>query len=223
MAIELLIVPINYSSWSVRPWLVMRHFAIPFDETIIPVTEMPWNKEAKDVVLSWSGAGFVPVLRDGDITVWESLAIMEYLAEIAPDKPLWPKDRAARAKARAVSAEMHSGFSALRGECPTNARRVYENFALSDAAKADTARIMDIWRDCLSGNGGESGGPFLFGDFTIADAMYAPVVSRFKTYGVELDDACQAYSDTIFALPAVREWYADAAAETWTIDKYELD
>lgn len=219
MTLELLIVPINYSSWSVRPWLVMRHFAIPFEETVIPVTEMPWNKEAKDEVLSWSAAGFVPVLRDGDITVWESLAIMEYLAEYAPDKPLWPKDHAARAKARAVSAEMHSGFTALRGECPMNARRVYENFALSDAAKADIARICELWRDCLAG----SGGPFLFGDFTIADAMYAPVVSRFKTYGVELDDICRAYSDSVLALPAVKDWYADAAAETWIIDKYELD
>lgn len=219
MTLELLIVPINYSSWSVRSWLVMRHFDIPVEETVIPVTEMPWNKDTKDVVLSWSAAGFVPVLRDGNVTVWESLAIMEYLAEYAPDKPLWPKDRAARAKARSASAEMHASFTALRGECPMNARRVYEDFALSDGVRADIARICDLWRDCLA----ESGGPFLFGDFCIADAMYAPIVSRFETYGVELDDVCRAYSDALFALPAVQDWYAVTKAETWVIDKYELD
>jgi glutathione S-transferase len=193
----------NYSSWSLRPWLALRVAGIPFEEILILIHQ----PETKAQILKYSPAGFVPVLKDGDVTVWDSLSICEYLAETFPEAKLWPADRAARAKARSISAEMHSGFTALRRDLSMDIRaRISKPFA--DDAKADIARICEIWRECRQS---ASGGPFLFGHFTIADAMYAPVAARFQTYGVELDPVCAAYRDTILGLAPMKEWIAAGA------------
>lgn len=216
MTLELLIAPKNYSSWSVRPWLVMHHFDIPFTERTVALF---FDPDAKETILSWSGAGTVPVLRDGALTIWGSLAVMEYLAEQYPNKPLWPVDAHERALARAVSGEMHSSFAAMRGEIPMNVRAQIGGIPLSGEAQADIARICDIWRECRAAC---PHGPFLFGPFTIADAMYAPVISRFKTYGMALDETCGAYADAVLTLPSVKAWYAAAADETWRVEKYEF-
>jgi len=204
-----------YSSWSLRPWLLMKHAGIGFDETRISLYELG----AKENLLQQSGAGKVPVLRHGGLTVWDSLAICEYLAEKHPGKRLWPADAAARAHARSVSAEMHSGFGNLRNQMPMNVRRRIPNRATTPEGSADVARIKAIWEECL-GRSGRSG-PFLYGEFSIADAMYAPVVSRFHTYSVELSGAADAYAQAILGLPAFREWVAGANAETEVAPQYE--
>ena len=205
----------NYSSWSLRPWIAARHAGIDFDEVLIPLDEGAATRES---ILSHSPGGLVPILKDAGITIWESLAILEYLAEAVPEKNLWPADMAARAHARIVSAEMHAGFTALRRWCPMNCRKRYDAFELNSETLAETVRIAALWRDCRERFGG--GGDLLFGDFTNADAMYAPVVSRFVTYGVALDPNAQAYVDAVMALPAMQEWYAAGASEP-VIDKYE--
>jgi glutathione S-transferase len=204
----------NYSSWSLRPWLAMREAGIAFDEVVIPL----YRPGSKAAILAHSPAGKVPVLRHGDRVVWDSLAIMEYLAETLPDGALWPEDPAARALARCISAEMHAGFQALRGGMPMSLREQLPGQERSDTVAADIARVTAIWRDCRERFGG--GGPFLFGGFTIADAMYAPVATRFRTYAVELDPVCQAYADTILALPSFLEWQAAAEEEPWVITSY---
>ncbi|MFN3233428.1 MAG: glutathione S-transferase N-terminal domain-containing protein [Alphaproteobacteria bacterium] len=212
---KLLIAPKNYSSWSVRPWVLMRHFDIPFEEVIAPLFA---EDNAKATIENWSAAGKVPVLKDGDVTIWDSLSIMEYVAERFPEKMLWPVESAARAVARSVAAEMHSSFMALRNEMPMNARGHVPGFRYSSDCAADIARVFEIWRDCVDG----SGGPFLFGEFCIADAMYVPVISRLKTYGVSFGQTASAYADAVWSLPAIQHWLADAAAEPWTVEKYEL-
>jgi len=199
----------NYSSWSMRPWLALRANEIPFEEVFVPLYTD--NKADKDRILSFSRAGKVPALIDGDVTVWDSLSIIEYLAEKYPQARLWPEDRARRAHARSISAEMHSGFMALRNECGMNLHRPVGAVDLSEDARANVARIQEIWADCASRYGKE--GPFLFGAFTIADAMFAPVTTRFTTYGVELDATCRGYVDAIAALPAMIAWRRAAAAE----------
>lgn len=204
-----------YSSWSLRPWLLMKEAGIGFEETRISL----YQKGAKESLLRHSGAGKVPVLRHGDLTVWDSLAICEYLAERHPGKRLWPADAAARAHARSISAEMHSGFSNLRNQMPMNVRRRILNRAITPEASVDISRIKAIWEECLGRFAGT--GPFLFGEFSIADAMYAPVVSRFHTYGVELSGTADAYARNILALPAFRQWVADANAETEVAPQYE--
>ncbi len=204
-----------YSSWSLRPWLLMKHTGIGFGEIRISL----YQEGAKENLLRHSGAGKVPVLRHADLTVWDSLAICEYLAEKHPEKLLWPADAATRALARSISAEMHSGFSNLRNQMPMNVRRKIPNRATTPVASDDIARIKAIWDECLGRFGGT--GPFLFGGFSIADAMYAPVVSRFHTYGVELTGRADAYSRTILDLPAFRQWVADANAETEFAPQYE--
>lgn len=214
-ALKLAIGNKNYSSWSMRPWLALRANDIPFVETVIPLyTDNPADKER---ILSFSRAGKVPVLVDGDITIWDSLAIIEYIAERFPEKRLWPDDVAARAHARSVCAEMHSGFMALRNECGMNLHRPVRAVALSADAKANVARIEEIWRDCRS----RHGGPFLFGRFGAADAMYAPVVHRFRTYAIEVSRDTRAYMDTMMALPAFQEWTRDGLAETMVIPRFE--
>lgn len=219
MSLKLLIANKNYSSWSVRAMLVLDHFGIPYDLVRGRVRSVDVTNEiATEWITDWSGAGRVPVLRDGDLTVWESIAIIEYLADKFPAKPIWPSDSRARALARAVSAEMHAGFASLRGEMPMNARRRYEKFSYGAETAADIARIQQLWGDCLA----RSGGPFLFGAFCAADAMFAPVISRFRTYGVAMDAASAAYADAAWDLPAVKQWLADAAAEQTAIAKYEL-
>ena len=217
MTLTLVIGNKNYSSWSMRPWLALRAAGIPFEEVLIPLyTDDPADKQR---ILSFSRAGKVPALVDGDITVWDSLAIIEYLAERFPDARLWPEDRAMRAHARAISAEMHSGFMALRSECGMNLHRPIGMVALSADAKANVARIDEMWRDCR--HRCSARGPFLFGAFTAADAMYAPVVHRFRTYAIEVGAETKAYMETMMALSAFREWTDAGLAETLRIPRFE--
>ncbi len=205
-----------YSSWSLRPWLLMRQAGIEFNETRLPLYTTNWHEKIGE----YSPTGKVPVLVDGTVSVWESLAICEYLADKFPELGLWPAASGARAVARAISAEMHSGFSDLRADMPMNMRRRIEDKNYSSGVTNDIARVVSIWTDVRSRFGG--GGPFLFGDFSIADAMYAPVVSRFATYAVELDGAAARYAQAILKLPALRSWYCDAQLETEVIASYEL-
>jgi glutathione S-transferase len=204
----------NYSSWSLRPWLLLRHHGIAFDEVRLPLDTMEFERD----IARWSPSGRVPVLHRGDLVVWDSLAICEYANEAYLDGGGWPRDIAARALARAVSAEMHSGFMALRNALPLNCRRRAKGFVVPSEAQRDIERIARIWRECRARAGA---GEFLFGDFTIADAMYAPVVLRFRTYGVELGDIERRYAAAILALPALREWLAAAEAEGQTLPKYD--
>jgi glutathione S-transferase len=207
-ALTLVIGNWNYSSWSLRPWIALRMSGLAFEVERIPL----YQADSKARLLAHSDAGRVPVLEHGDVTVWESLAICEYLAELAPRARLWPDDTATRARARSVATEMHGGFPALRQALQMNFRaRAKRTPALSDAVRAEIARIESLWSDCRR-RAGDSG-PFLFGRFTIADAMYAPVVSRFRTYGVALAGAAQSYADAIWALPAMQEWGEHAARE----------
>ena len=207
----------NYSSWSLRPWLLLRQAGIPFEEVRIPLYA-PGSTEA---LAAWSPSGKVPALHDGDLRVWDSLAICEYLAERFPEKQLWPADAAARAVARSVSAEMHAGFAALRQHMSMNIRARRPGQGRTPECLADVERILAIWTDCRARFG--SGGDFLFGRFSIADAMYAPVALRFQTYGVALTGAAKDYADAVLALPAVREWVADGVAETERIAAFERD
>jgi glutathione S-transferase len=205
----------NYSSWSLRPWLVLKHCDIPFEEIRIPIYA-PGSAEA---IRRHSPAGRVPVLHDGDVTVWESLAICEYLAERFPGKQLWPADRAARALARSIANEMHAGFADLRKAMTMNCRKHHPGKGRTPEAMQDVARITALWSDCRERYG--RGGDFLFGHFTIADAMYAPVVLRFGTYGVELGAVPDAYARTMAALPAMRQWVAEARAESEMVPELE--
>ncbi len=204
----------NYSSWSLRPWLAMKVAGIPFAEHRIPL----YGPGSKDQILVYSPAGKVPCLADGDLRVWDSLSICEYLAEKHPG--LWPQDPAARALARSVSAEMHSGFANLRAKMSMNIRKRYPGLGRTPESLADVARIVSLWSDCRARYG--KGGRFLFGAFSIADAMYAPVVLRFRTYEVELPADCRAYSDAVLALPAMQDWIAAAMAETESLPQFEL-
>ena len=211
--LELIIGNKNYSSWSLRPWLFLQQAGIPFRETLIRFQSPEWSERIPGL----SPTGLVPVLRDGDLTVWDSLAILEYLAERFPDAHGWPKDARERARARAASAEMHSGFLALRNECPQDVRSRTRGRPFSDALRADVKRVQELWRQCLE----RSDGPFLFGDFTVADAMYAPVALRFVTYEIEVDPKSQGYVDTIRALPAIREWIRASEAEPDVFDPFD--
>ena len=179
--LELLLGNKNYSSWSMRGYLAVAASGLPFREKVIPLFQPATAGE----VHALSPSGLVPALRHGDVVVWDSLAICEYVAELAPDARLWPSDRATRAVARSVSCEMHSGFWGLRNDMPMNARARKPGVGHTPEALANAARVMEIWRECRARHGGA--GPYLFGAFTIADVMYAPVVTRFRTYGVELD------------------------------------
>ena len=205
-----------YSSWSLRPWLLLKQFGIPFDEILIPL-DLP---DTKQKVLKHSPAGKVPILVDGEATVWESIAIMEYAGD-ALGAPVWPQDRAARAMARSVAAEMHAGFSALRSACPMNLGKKYAAKDRGEAVARDVTRFSEIVRQARERFG--DGGPFLFGAFSAADAMYAPLVTRLDTYSVDLDATTRAYADAILALPAFREWRAAALQETWIVDADEVD
>ena len=206
----------NYSSWSQRAWLAMRVAGIPFEEVMIPL----YQADSKTRQLAYSPAAKVPTLIDGALTVWDSLAICEYLAEKFPDRELWPKDTAVRAHARSVTAEMHSGFGALRSNMPMNCRGSFPGQGHLPDALDDAARVAAIWSDCRSRY--RAGGPFLFGKFGIADAFYAPVVARFITYGVVLPEVCGEYIATMRALPAMQEWYAAGALEPERIDACEI-
>jgi glutathione S-transferase len=217
MALHLVIGNKNYSSWSFRPWLAMKVAGIAFEETVISLEA----QDFKSRITALSGAGRVPVLIDADVRVWESLAILEYLAEKFPAAGLWPQHAGARAHARAIASEMHAGFMPLRRQLPMNVARPVKVRALDDAAAADVARIDAIWSECRAKFGG--GGAFLFGSFGAADAMYAPVVSRFHTYAVEVGAAARAYMDAVMALPAWSEWREAARREPWVLPHDEVD
>jgi glutathione S-transferase len=206
----------NYSSWSLRGWLALRHTGQPFREVVIALDQA----ETRAGILAHSPSGRVPALRHGDVVVWDSLAICEYLAETFPDARLWPDDRAARAHARAVSAEMHSGFASLRAHMPMNIRAHMPGNGRTAGSLQDIARVTAIWTDCLARQG--TGGPYLFGRFSIADAMYAPVVFRFRTYDVKLEAPLRAYCEAMLARPGMQEWARAAEKEEWTIadDEY---
>ena len=203
----------NYSSWSLRAWLPLRHLGIQFEEERVAL----FTRGYKEHIQSHSPAGKVPVLIDGATTVWESLAIGEYLAEKFPALNLWPSDAGQRARARSLSAEMHAGFTSLRSAMPMNIRSAHPGKGRSAAVDADIARVHAIWEECLQ----RSGGPFLFGAFTFADAMYAPVASRFITYAVDLSVPARSYVDRLWNLPAMLEWRAAAERETEFIDEDE--
>lgn len=215
MGLHLVIGNKNYSSWSMRPWLAMKVAGIAFEETVIPL-DAP---DFKARVGRHSGTGKVPVLIDGDVEVWESLAILEYLAEKHPG--LWPADAKARAHARVVANEMHAGFLPLRRHLPMNMWRPVIKRDLTPDAAANVARIDALWADCRARFG--AGGPFLFGGFTAADAMYAPVVARFDTYAVDVGPVARGYIEAVMALPAWAEWTTAACAETWVLPHDEPD
>ncbi|MCP5080218.1 MAG: glutathione S-transferase family protein [Alphaproteobacteria bacterium] len=212
--LHLIIANKNYSSWSFRPWLSMKAAGIEFRETVAPFDEPNHNQH----FLEFSPSKKVPVLQHGDLTLWESLAIMEYVADLHPDCRLWPADVAQRGMARAVSHEMHGGFGALRAECPMNMRRKIAPMAVSEGVRADVSRIETIWAECLEA----SGGPFLFGEFSNADAMYAPVVNRFEIYELSSAGHVEAYARTMKSLPAWREWAEASKAEPWTVEEEEV-
>jgi glutathione S-transferase len=216
MALKLVIGNKNYSSWSMRPWLALRANNIAFDEVFIPLYTGDADKQR---ILSFTHSGKVPALVDGDVTIWDSLAIIEYVAERFPEAKLWPEDRASRAHARSISAEMHSGFAAMRNECGMNLHRPVGAIALSADARADIARVQQIWIECRERYG--KMGPFLFGSFGGADAMFAPVVHRFRIYAIEVAPQVRDYMDTMMSLPAFQEWTRAGLAETLLIEKLE--
>jgi len=205
----------NYSSWSLRAWLMLKATGVDFTETVIPLYE----SRSKEKLLAHSETGLVPVLKHGEVTVWDSLAIGEYLAEQFPESGLWPNDTSERAHARSISAEMHAGFAALRDNMPMDIRAFHPDHTTSADVERDIRRITDIWnkcRACVSGNE-----PFLFGSFSIADAMFAPVASRFRTYATRLDPISQAYIDALHKWPPMAEWIEAGIAEPYTIDSYQ--
>ncbi|MEX2615627.1 MAG: glutathione S-transferase [Alphaproteobacteria bacterium] len=211
-----------YSSWSLRGWLLMRPFGIPFDQKVIELHSADFARFREETPPALT----VPTLlsREGGetLTVWDSLSIAEFLHERHPDAGIWPKDPAARAAARSLCAEMHSGYRPLRSTMPMNMRRQYRTFTPDAEAKADIARIALLWRWAKERWG--DGGPYLFGDaFTAAEAFYAPVASRLRTYGVKLDDVSQAYADAVLAHPATAEFFDDAMQEIWVSEKNEMD
>ncbi len=202
----------NYSSWSLRGWLALKQTGAAFAERVVPL-DRPGTREQ---LLAASPSARVPVLQHGDLTVWDSLAIGEYLAERFPEAALWPAETATRAVARAVTAEMHAGFAKLRRDLPMDLRNRYPGRDLAPGTARDVARIVEIWQDCRARFG--AGGDFLFGGFSLADAAYAPVVSRFVTYDVALPQVAATYRDAVMAWPALRDWAAAAEAEPWVID-----
>ena len=205
----------NYSSWSLRGWLLTKFAGLPFREAIVP----PDDPDQKAELLLLSPSILVPCLTDDGVKVWDTLAIAEYLNEIKPEAGLLPADRVARAYCRAICGEMHSGFSALRSALPMNLKGNFPNFKVWSRAVADIERVTTIWTDCLK----RYGGPYLFGERGMADAMYAPVVTRFLTYDVKLDRACMGYCDTIMAMPEMIEWVDAAKREPEGIEELEVE
>ncbi len=208
MALTLYVGSKRYSSWSLRPYLALAQTGAAFETTTI-LLDQP---DTKARIASVTPAGKVPVLHHDDLVIWDSLAICEYLAELYPGANLWPTDRAQRARARTLASEMHAGFAALRRDMPMDVIANKAGQGHTDEALADARRVMAIWRDQLA----ISKGPFLFGAFSIADAMFAPVTTRFTTYGVDLDPACRTYVDAVQAMPSFLDWKRDAAAEPAT-------
>jgi glutathione S-transferase len=205
----------NYSSWSLRGWLLCKFAGLDVDEKLVPMDDPSTRAE----ILLLSPSILVPCLTENGITVWDTLSIAEYLNETHPEAGLLPRDAAARALCRSICGEMHSGFSALRSALPMNLRGHFPDFKVWSRAQADIERIATIWRDCLS----RYGGPYLFGGRTMADAMYAPVVTRFMTYGIQLDAVCAAYCQRIMALPEMRDWIEAAKEEHEDVEELEVE
>jgi glutathione S-transferase len=212
---ELVIANKLYSSWSMRPWLVMHAFAIPFKEIVIPLRQ----DDSKARLARYSPSGKLPVLLEDGLVIWESLAIIEYLAEAYPDKGIWPRFRAARAHARAISNEMHGGFMPLRQGCPMNLGARFKTPEMTEALTANVDRVEQIWAEAKSKDRGE--GPYLYGGFTAADAMFAPVVSRLDSYQIPVMPETRAYMDAVLAHPSYVAWKDAALKEPWSIADYE--
>jgi glutathione S-transferase len=212
---KLLIGNRNYSTWSLRPWLVLAHFGIPFEDEVLMLSGEGW----RETLAERSPTGQVPVLIDGDLVVPETIAIIEYLADRFPDKPIWPADIRQRAMARAVSAEMHSSFMGLRNHAPMNLRASHVGKVSPESVARDMHRLETLWGELLA----KSDGPFLFGEFTAADAMFAPVATRIRTYGLAVSDVATSYVEAIYSLPAFQQWLGLALHEPWIVDDDEID
>ena len=209
-----------YSSWSLRPWILMKVLGIPFEEDLIPLD----TPEFRPRVNAYHAGSTVPILVDADVTVWESLAIMDYLAERFSEKAVWPKDLKARTFARVISNEMHAGFRGLRGACPMNIRKRYAAMDRGELVAKDVARISLLWTKALTEFGKPSGqGPFLFGAYSAADAMFAPVVTRLHTYSIKVDPIIRDYMDAVLTSPAFVEWHKGAMVEQWIVAHDEVD
>ncbi|MBL4870583.1 MAG: glutathione S-transferase family protein [Robiginitomaculum sp.] len=213
MGLKLIIANKKYSSWSLRPWLAMKMFGVEFEEVLSPFD----MSTASNHFYDFSPSKKVPVLIDGDQSIWDSMAILEYLAETYPDKNWWPKDQKIRAMARSIAHEMHGGFGAIRDECPMNFGRVSASIDLSERAKWEFSRLEAMWEYALT----QSGGPFLFADFGIVDAMYAPIVSRVRSYEIKGGAAFQSYLAAIESLPHYQDWAQDGQRETWVVEDVE--
>lgn len=205
----------NYSSWSLRGWLLCKLSSFPFEERAVSIDD----PSVRDELLHLSPSFLVPCIEHGGIKIWDTLSIAEYLAELRPDLPLLPKDRKQRAHCRSVSGEMHSGFFNLRSALPMNLRAFFPNFKVFPGAQADIGRIVTIWHDCLD----TYGGPYLFGSLTMADAMFAPVCTRFLTYNVKLDNVCSDYCRSIMVWPAMEEWVAAAKEEPDEVEELDAE
>jgi len=212
---KLLIGNRNYSTWSLRPWLVLRHFEIAFEDEVLQLAGTGWRENLQ----ARSPTGKVPVLIDGDLVVPETLAIIEYLADLYPEKAIWPTARKDRALARAAAAEMHAGFTGLRSHAPMNLRASHPGKVDLDAVRKDLHRVETLWGGLLE----RSGGPYLFGAFTAADAMFAPLATRLRTYELPVSDVAGCYVEAIYALPAFQAWLTLALQEPWIVDDDEID
>ncbi|TNE31426.1 MAG: glutathione S-transferase family protein [Alphaproteobacteria bacterium] len=211
----------NYSSWSMRGWLAVKQSGLHFEELTVPIMGEDWDAMKRDMGEVQPSSGKVPILWDGDAVIWDSLAIMEYLADKVGRDRFWPKEEVARGMARAMVAEMHSSYLALRRECPMNVRGRIQLEDLSDAAKHDVVRILSLWAEARARFG--QGGPFLFGTFGAADIFYAPIVSRFVTYGIAVPGFAQAYMQTVWEHDWLKEWIAASEAEEWVIEQFEKE
>jgi len=210
----------NYSSWSLRGWLACKQSGLGFEEIIVPIYGDDWEETKRNSEDLAPSSGKVPILWDGDAVVWDSLAIVEYLADKVGRDRFWPKADDARAMARSMVAEMHSGYAALRRQCPMNIRRRVEGVTLSDEARGDVVRILTLWAEARARFG--KGGPYLFGTFSAADLIYAPVVSRFITYGVPVPGFAEAYMEAVWEHEWLQQWIAAAESEDWVIEQYEV-
>lgn len=211
----------NYSSWSMRGWLAVKQSGLHFEELIVPIMGEDWDAMKREMGEVQPSSGKVPILWDGDAVIWDSLAIMEYLADKVGRDRFWPKDEVARGMARAMVAEMHSSYLALRRECPMNVRGRVQLADLSDATKHDVVRILTLWAEARARFG--QGGPFLFGTFGATDIFYAPIVSRFVTYGVAVPGFAQAYMQAVWEHDWLQEWIAASEAEEWVIEQFEKE
>ena len=211
----------NYSSWSLRGWLACKQSGLAFEEIQVPLYGDDWNSTKKKNDDIAPSSGKVPVLWDSDAVVWDSLAIIEYLSDKVGRDRFWPKEDDARAMARSMVAEMHSSFAALRSQCPMNIRRKVENAAIDEAAKADVVRILTLWAEARARFG--RGGPYLFGTFSAADIFYAPVVSRFVSYGIAVPGFALAYMEAVWSHEWLQSWIAAAEAEDWVIEQFESE